>query len=402
MDGHSHTGCTEKCKSDVARKEADGFEAERGRREAGHAAHVGQHWLAVCERSFAATGALEHADRMFRAGWWTLADPRALLATLRGDDDHDHDKLTRAARGRYRRGSMSPRTALRTALVALATLVSLPAGAWPVDDGAELSELPAARWQLAGWLPVNRRVDLRRYTLKRLDPRLLATVPEDRRGDGPPEGKTRAYDLDADGRPDLVTFSQVMYGPSQGQIVYVRDGDELKEAFAVSGDWKDLRADARGVTLRFEANILAEGEARFALTLHYDRRAQRWQPLLRTYHAVQGKVPRAAKSVEVVELPAVALLRTTPEREPKPAKPAADPFDVTRVLEGNVAARLPAGAKGLVLARSGSFRFFVLAPASAPSESALGHGMNRLAAEGEAPPPTWQCGWIEVTTPPPR
>ena len=84
---------------------------------------------------------------------------------------------------------------------------------------------------------------------------MLASVPEDRRGDGPPDGVTIAYDLDADGRADLVTFSQTMYGPSRGQVVYLRDGDALVPAFAVAGDWRDVRIDQAGVTLRFETPV---------------------------------------------------------------------------------------------------------------------------------------------------
>src|SRR4051794_38528877 len=56
---------------------------------------------------------------------------------------------------------------------------------------------------------------------------LVATVPEDGRGDfgresgdagepNPDQAKPHAYDLDGDGRADLVEFPEIMFGPSQG------------------------------------------------------------------------------------------------------------------------------------------------------------------------------------------
>jgi len=263
---------------------------------------------------------------------------------------------------------------------------------WGLEERApEVVTAGAADWHLTAFLPVNQRVALGRFALKRVPAPLLATVPEDRRGDGPPDGRMEAYDFDADGVPDLVTFSQVMYGPSNGLLAWVRDGATLRFAFGISGEWKELHTDAAGVTLRFEANVLEAGEARFSTVLRYDRRAHRWLGTVKSYQALQGRQPAAGSRPRQAVTVGPATLRITPlasATAPAPP-PGSDGYDVSTLLEGNAVAQLPEGSRGLVLGASGAFRFVAFSPLIAATQTSLTHGMNQ-AVTG-----TWLCGWVE-------
>lgn len=203
------------------------------------------------------------------------------------------------------------------------------------------------------------------------------------------DGKRRAYDLDGDGTVDLLAVSQVMYGPSQGWVVSTREGTQLEERFAISGGWADEREDAGAVALRFEANILAPGEARYSILLRYDRAAQRWDAPVRAYVAQETTPPATRGPYTRFTTPGPATLRATPAVDDSPAKnldELEDGFSHTQMLSGNVVARMPAGARGLVLATRGEWSYVAFDPAVAPVKSSLAHGM---AGEGAG----WLCGW---------
>jgi hypothetical protein len=260
---------------------------------------------------------------------------------------------------------------------------------------------------------------------------LIDTVPEDERGDygrsggagsgegngeagdeatgegggEPGDAKPAAYDLDRDGAVDLVVFPEVMYGPSQGWLAYAAEGGKLRKLFGISGDWADVRVEAGAVTLRFQANALAPGEAVFSTTIRYANRA--WDPPIKSYASAQGKIPTPRPPYGSFTTRRPTVLRARPEVDDK-AKPKTEDgeepdeeFGGTATLRGNVLASYGPGARGTVLATEGAWRYVAFDPAIKPAETSLAHGMDDTApVEGapEAAPRSlqsdaWLCGW---------
>jgi hypothetical protein len=228
---------------------------------------------------------------------------------------------------------------------------------------------------------------------------LIATLgPDVHRGDE--GGKTEAFDFDGDGKADLVQFSEVMFGPSDGWNVFVRQGDQLVQAFGISGAWADARDGGSAVAVRFEANLLGPGEARFSTMLRYDRGSHAWSPALKAYGAVQGKVPtvgEVASKLVPFQTVGAAALRSDPvvddAPKPQPDDTTGDDFGKTATLHGNVLATYTATAKGIVLASEGEWRYVAFDPAAAkPTATSLAHGMDM-----DGVGTSWLCGWVKAT-----
>lgn len=243
---------------------------------------------------------------------------------------------------------------------------------------------------------------------------LIDTIPEDERpepsaeddGDGDPSNDPRltAYDVDRDGTVDLVAFPQIMYGPSNGWIVFAAAGGKLQRLFAISGDWADVRAAGGTAALRFEANVLGPGEARFSTTLRFANGA--WEPPIKSYLASQTKVPAPRPPYASFTTRGATTLRAAPavDDKPNPSVDDAGEEDEYRsaTLRGNVVATYAAGARGTVLASEGEWRYVAFEPATRPSETSLSHGMDAIESDDEeAERPAnqlrseaWLCGWI--------
>ena len=73
--------------------------------------------------------------------------------------------------------------------------------------------------------------------------------------------RQRAYDFDGDGQPDMVTFGQTMFGPSEGTLIYLRNGAALSPKAAAA--WADAKETPDAVAVRFETMIIEPGEARY-------------------------------------------------------------------------------------------------------------------------------------------
>ncbi|MBX3154806.1 MAG: hypothetical protein KF773_02315 [Deltaproteobacteria bacterium] len=227
--------------------------------------------------------------------------------------------------------------------------------------------------------------------------------PDEKREDGEPaepgDDKRRAYDLDGDGVVDLKLVSRVMYGPSQGWEVSIRRGKEYAQVFATSGGWGDERDDGSHVLLRYATSILAPGEAEFSTLLRYDRATKSWGAPVKAYMAQQTKAPAIKAPYAPFTTAVVAELRATPEVDDAPAKNPDDledgGFSTTATLRGNLLATYNAGARGLVLAAQGEWRYVAFDPATPPKESSLAHGMNHV-EEGH-PSDAWQVGWVKAS-----
>lgn len=226
---------------------------------------------------------------------------------------------------------------------------------------------------------------------------LIASLgPDVHRGDE--GGTTKAYDFDADGTPDMVAFSEVMFGPSDGWNVFVRKGAALEQAFGISGAWADARDGGPSVAVRFQANVLAPGEARFSATLRYDRATKAWAPELKAYGATKGKLPAAGTALGLTPFTTAgtAVLRSDPvvNDTPRPSDESGVPeedYEKTMTLRGNVLASYAAGAKGVVVATEGEWKYVAFDPSVAPKETSLHHGMDE-GGLGSA----WLCGWVKA------
>jgi hypothetical protein len=265
------------------------------------------------------------------------------------------------------------------------------------------------RW--VAFAPEQRQAPLASYqvpTAKAVD--LIKLVPEDKRGDAMEEvlKTAKAYDFDADGTVDLVAFPEIMFGPSNGFVVYVRDGAKARHILSTSGDWAAAVQTAYAVAVRFEANVLAPGEARFSQTLVYERASKSWRPVIKSYAAVQGKTPEPKLLTPFVTA-GPATLRATPSVDDRPSHRDED-MDRSAVLRGNALATYAAGARGVVLAEEGEWRYVAFDPATRPGATSLHHGMDHepeQPSELEAPPvepaanqlttKTWLCGWVRAT-----
>jgi hypothetical protein len=223
-------------------------------------------------------------------------------------------------------------------------------------------------------------------------------------GDSADHRRPLAYDLDRDGNIDLLAFPQVMYGPSAGWVVHAVEHGVPRRLFGISGDWADVRVDKGAVALRFEASILAPGEARFSTTLRFAKGA--WDPPIKSYAAMQGKIPAPHPPYASFTTRGPAVLRATPEVNDKPNPSEPDPADEslehTTTLRGNVLATYPAGARGTIVASEGAWRYVAFDPATRPTETTLSHGMDEV-GDGDDGPDTapntllsraWLCGWI--------
>jgi hypothetical protein len=244
--------------------------------------------------------------------------------------------------------------------------------------------------------------------------RLLETLsPDDRSGDSEMAGddgddspRVTAYDLDRNGTVDLVAIPRVMYGPSNGWVVYAANGGELELVFSISGGWADARVEAGAVSLRFEANLLAPGEARFSTMLRFAN--GRWDRPVKSYVAAQGKVPAARPPYARFSTKGPATLRATPAIRDEPQSDEASNYEQTSTLRGNVLAIYAAGARGLVLASQGDWHYVGFDPATRPKETSLSHGMDpeevatdvETYADREAPTQqvssAWLCGWVRA------
>jgi hypothetical protein len=235
---------------------------------------------------------------------------------------------------------------------------------------------------------------------------LIQTIPAETR-EGFDAKEAKAYDIDADGTVDLVAIPQVMFGPSDGFVVYVRDGAKAKHVLSTSGTWHAAVQTPSAVALRFQANILADGEARFSQTITYDRAARAWRPLVKSYAAMQGKTPAPTRLVAFATR-GEATLRATPAIDDKPMRTQG--MERSTTLRGNAVAKYGAAARGFVLAEEGEWRYVAFDPATRPTATSLGHGMDHepeQPSELEAPPPeeekpnqlktkTWLCGWVRA------
>jgi hypothetical protein len=271
-----------------------------------------------------------------------------------------------------------------------------PAGA---DDGADLQRrvafAPGGRGDHLG--PYDVPLDRAKALLATLGDRAPSLEAGAALG-GEPSPAPYAYDLDRDGVADLIAIPTVMYGPSQGWDVYLRardaiGRDTLDLAFAISGDFAEARDAGDQVILRFEANTLAPGEARFSTTLRYDRRHHGWSPAVSSYGALQAVIPQATAPLIAFTTRGPVSLRAAPSISDEPNPPdAGDDFERTRTLRGNLLASVPAGAHGVVVGRdrTGGWRYVAFDPASPPDATSLGHGMG---GEGDS----WLCGWVLAT-----
>lgn len=253
--------------------------------------------------------------------------------------------------------------------------------------------------------------------LERAAPLLAKLGPGESTGDTSLDGdddpsndpQTTAYDLDRNGSVDLIAIPRVMYGPSNGWVVYAPKHGELELVFSISGDWADARVDGGAVTLRFQANLLGPGEARFSTTLRFANGA--WDPPIKSYAAAQGKIPKARPPYARFATRGPATLRATPAVDDKPRADdeGGDSYEQTTTLRGNVIATYAAaGARGLVLASEGDWHYVGFDPATPPKATSLSHGMDpeeletdvETYADREAPTEliakAWLCGWVRA------
>ena len=209
------------------------------------------------------------------------------------------------------------------------------------------------------------------------------------------------WDFDGDKVDDLAAVGVVMYGPSQGWNVSIRDGTKMTEAFAISGDWADAREQGGLVAMRFEANTLAPGEPRFSVLVRYDRADKKFLPQVRAYVASQTKVPAVGGPFATFTTLGPATLRAAPAIDDAPIDPDnySDDWNRSATLRGNVVATYAANARGLVLASDGDWRYVAFDFAIRPEQTSLAHGMDTGAGseDQKLTSDTWLCGWIKAS-----
>jgi hypothetical protein len=205
------------------------------------------------------------------------------------------------------------------------------------------------------------------------------------------------YDVDRDGKVDLVQIPQARAMQRVDWLIAVPEGGKLRELFTVTGNWDDIRVGRGTATLRFRATMTLGEEPRISWTLHRANGA--WAPPIKSYMAVQTKIPRLQLPFRSFEARARATLRAAPavddSREPAPAAPNDQarpgwPDEPTAMLRGNAFATYAAGARGLVLASEGAWRYVALEPAARRLELPF----EPVGAQDASPDGAWFCGWV--------
>lgn len=223
--------------------------------------------------------------------------------------------------------------------------------------------------------------------------------------------RQHAYDFDGDGQPDMVTFGETMFGPSEGTLAFLRKGAALEPTpvIATSGAWVDARETPDAVAMRIETLIIAPGEARYSQTIAYNKKTHAWSAVIQSYGAMQGKVGAAGAAFTAFETVGPATLRAAPAVDDAPVKQEIDEvgggIPPTTTLRGNVLATYEGKARGVIVASEGDWRYVAFDPATRPKETSLQHGMNHgpMPAEGAPEPPpnqlttnTWLLGWVKA------
>jgi hypothetical protein len=210
------------------------------------------------------------------------------------------------------------------------------------------------------------------------------------------------YDFDGDKIDDLTSVGEIMYGPSQGWNVSTRTGTKLEPVFGISGDWADAGELGSVIAMRFQANTLAPGEARFSLLVRYDRTKREFLPIVKAYVASQTEVPVVAPPFTAFTTTGAATLRAMPVVDDTPIDPdkqSEEEWNRSATLRGNVVATYGANARGLVLASKGEWRYVAFDFATRPDATSLAHGMDAGDGGGEhkLASDAWLCGWIKAT-----
>jgi hypothetical protein len=211
---------------------------------------------------------------------------------------------------------------------------------------------------------------------------------------------TVATDLDRDGKVDLIEIPQARFGGRVDWVIGVPDRGKLKELFTVTGMWDGARIEDGKATLRFHATTKYDDEPRILWTLYYAGGA--WAPPIKSFTAVQGKIPPTKPPYHSFEARSGATLRATPAIDDAPAQAARAPVpddpkrpgypdSPTRLLRGNVFVAYPPGARGLVLASEGTWRYVAFDPVTGPSETAV---PQDVIPEDNGPKGAWHCGWV--------
>ncbi len=217
---------------------------------------------------------------------------------------------------------------------------------------------------------------------------------------------TVAYDLDRDGKPDLLQIPQVRFGGRIDWVIGIPEGGKLRELFTCAGNWADIQIERGAATLRFHGTMKLDGEPLILWTLYFANGT--WAPPIKTYAAAQGKVPAVRPPYGSFEARARVTLRATPVVDdapaPAPAAPTAAsatasadpnrpgwPDPPTTMLRGNVFAAFPAGARGILLASEGPWRYVAFEPSTRPIEAAL---TESVGSPDAGPQDAWHCGWV--------
>jgi hypothetical protein len=152
------------------------------------------------------------------------------------------------------------------------------------------------------------------------------------------------------------------------------------------GFWADVRVGRGAVTLRFQEVSPVGGNPVYSTTLHFANRA--WAKPIRSQVAMQGKIPAVQPPYGRFTTRERAKLRAAPAIDDTSEVP--DGFDHTATMGGNVLAVYGAGARGLLLAREGAFRYVAFdAPIRPLETSPMDDGTNIDPSQYHA-----RCGWI--------
>jgi hypothetical protein len=121
---------------------------------------------------------------------------------------------------------------------------------------------------------------------------------------------TVASDLDRDGKVDLTEIPQARFGGRVDWVIGIPESGKLRKLFTVTGRWDGARIEGGTATLRFHATLKYDDEPRILWTLHYAN--GQWAPPIKSYTAVQGKIPPTRPPYRSFEARAGATLRATP------------------------------------------------------------------------------------------
>ena len=214
-------------------------------------------------------------------------------------------------------------------------------------------------------------------------------------GDEPLPLQAFLLDFDHDGKVDVWVLQDIMFGPSLGHHIWVRQNDKPVKIIQGSGSFVGVQKLPGGKTWLTYSFLLIEKEECLITTHFVYDPFNHNTTVTKLYHASETTLPalKPPFSKFVVTAP-LATLRTSPKVIEKSPEETQKPF------RGNVAARFTEKAAGYVLAVQQDWAFVAFLPDTTHLTACyLQHGMDVITiTEGDKvrylPNAAYLCGWI--------